>query len=152
MCSPRRSYPLASLKFFQRSEGLAQVAMKRRHSVRRALSAPSAQSQRLLSFFVPLSHPGKDSVSTLALLFHSHPTEPGYEVTTSSPRPSRYGNAGSKVYSVGHIPCQRQTLLRERLLPDCRPLTSSKLPGSAPTRFETIDKLQRCSQVFTRGG
>ena len=39
--------PWQASMFFQRSKGLAQVARKRRHSVRRTLSAPSAQSQRL---------------------------------------------------------------------------------------------------------
>jgi hypothetical protein len=51
--TPGRKHPLASLNIFQRSEGLAQVAMRCRYSLREALPAPSVQCRLL--FVVVLS-------------------------------------------------------------------------------------------------
>jgi hypothetical protein len=65
VCSPRHSYPLASLHIFQRSEGLTQVAMRHRSSIREALLAPSARSRHLFVCPIHLFTQGKD--------FHVHP-------------------------------------------------------------------------------
>jgi hypothetical protein len=59
LCSPRRSHPPASLSIFQRSEGLAQVAMKRRHFFRGALWLRRRCAGTYLSLFSPPSLPGK---------------------------------------------------------------------------------------------
>jgi hypothetical protein len=68
LCSPRRSHPPASLSIFQRSEGLAQVAMKRRHFLRGALWLRRRCAGTYLSLFSPPSLPRENSASTLALL------------------------------------------------------------------------------------
>lgn len=71
-CSPRRSYPPANLSIFQRSEGLAQVAMKRRYASAELSQAPSARYRHLF-FLLICSHPrGKFSLYpriSLPLLF-----------------------------------------------------------------------------------
>ena len=51
--SPRHSHPPASLRNFQRSEGLAQVAMKCRYLLREALSAPSELCRHLFTVVLP---------------------------------------------------------------------------------------------------
>jgi hypothetical protein len=53
-------------QYFQRSEGLAQVAMKRRHPIRGALSAPSVLCRHLFVVVQPAILPRENSASTLA--------------------------------------------------------------------------------------
>jgi hypothetical protein len=77
-----------SLSIFQRSEGLAQVAMKRRYSSAKLFRPRRYSVDTYLSSFIRLlSYPGNTSSSTLAFLFHSYPVAPGHAYPSVSPSP-----------------------------------------------------------------
>jgi len=110
----RRSSPPASLSVFQRSNGLAQVAMKRRNSFRETLLAPSNQAPAPVS--VRCSTLGKNQI----YLASSHPlaqtqTSPVILHQKATPPPPVPSNGKSQGYSFRQNRCQQDSFLRPKL-------------------------------------
>ncbi len=106
--------PPGGLSVFQRSNGLAQVAMKRRNSFRETLLAPSNQAPAPVS--VRCSTLGKNQI----YLASSHPlaqtqTSPVILHQKATPLPLVPSNGKSQGYSFRQNCCQQDSFLRPKL-------------------------------------
>ncbi len=110
----RRSSPPASLSVFQRSNGLAQVAMKRRNSFRETLLAPSNQAQAPVS--VRCSTLGKNQIYLASSPpFGPNADESRHPSSKATPPPLVPSNGKSQGYSFRQNRCQQDSFLRPKL-------------------------------------